>query len=285
MKPIKLIALASAVGLVTLAGLMLFKKPRVEIREVKVAAPVVQPMTKMTDILVAANDIPMGKVLQAKDMKWQKWPDDALSPHYISQKVDAKANETHQGAVARSSFINGEPIRPQKLVKAGSKSFMATMVSQGMRAVSTPVTAETGAGGFILPNDKVDVILVRRLETDIKTRSKDELPQEAKTILTNVRVLGVDAVIEEKNGEKNVTARTVTLELSPEQAEVLALGKQLGTLSLALRSAVDGVPDKIIGEDGEEKPSENNPFKKKGDTSKINIVKFGTSSSATTNGQ
>jgi pilus assembly protein CpaB len=280
MKPARLAILAVAVGATTLAGLMLFRKPRVEIREVKVAAPVVQQTVKMTEILVATKDIPMGKVLNAQDMKWQKWPDEALSPHYVALKTDPKVKENLEGGVARVSFIAGEPIRQAKIVKSGSKSFMSAMITGGMRAVSIPVTQETGAGGFILPNDKVDVILVRRLD-DVKAKTKDDLPQEARTVLANIRVLAVDQVIEEKNGEKTVLARTATLELSPDQAETLALSKQLGSLSLSLRSVSDTPADSLNAGDGDEKSD--SPFKRKGDGAKINIIKFGVSTSATAN--
>ena len=115
---------------------------------------------------------------------------------------------------------------------------MAAILPSGMRAISTQISPETGAGGFILPNDHVDVILTRR---DKRRRQGDRRrqPQPAKPFSTNVRVLAIDQNVEEKNGQKVVVGKTATLELAPRQTETLALSQQLGTLSLALRSITD----------------------------------------------
>ena len=114
---------------------------------------------------------------------------------------------------------------------------MAAVLDKGMRAVSTEISPETGAGGFILPNDRVDVILSRRDREAEKAGGADA--QVSETILTNVRVLAIDQTLEEKNGQRVVVGKTATLELTPRQAETLALSRQLGTLSLALRSLAD----------------------------------------------
>ena len=114
---------------------------------------------------------------------------------------------------------------------------MAAILPSGMRAISTEISAETGAGGFILPNDRVDVILSRRDKAAEKTAGVEIHTSE--TILKNVRVLAIDQMVEEKNGQRVVVGKTATLELNPSQAETLALAKQLGILSLALRSIVD----------------------------------------------
>ena len=103
-----------------------------------------------------------------------------------------------------------------------------------MRAVSTEISPETGAGGFILPNDRVDVILTRRDREAEKAAGVEVHTSE--TILRNMRVLAIDQTVEEKNGQRVVVGKTATLELAPRQAETLALSRQLGTLSLALRS-------------------------------------------------
>ncbi len=113
---------------------------------------------------------------------------------------------------------------------------MAAILPSGMRAISTEISPETGAGGFILPNDRVDVILSRR-EKDGDARGTESTTSE--TILTNVRVLAIDQTVEEKNGQRVVVGKTATLELSPRQSETLALSRQTGTLSLALRSLLD----------------------------------------------
>jgi pilus assembly protein CpaB len=115
---------------------------------------------------------------------------------------------------------------------------MAAILPTGMRAISTEISPETGAGGFILPNDKVDVILTKREKApDQSGGTADVINSEI--ILSNIRVLAIDQTVGEKDGQKVVVGKTATLELKPEQAESLARARQSGTLSLALRSLVD----------------------------------------------
>jgi pilus assembly protein CpaB len=137
---------------------------------------------------------------------------------------------------------------------------MAAILPSGMRAVSTEISPETGAGGFILPNDRVDVILSRRAgNADAKGGSAPT----SETILTNVRVLAIDQAVEEKNGQRVVVGKTATIELTPRQAESLAQSRQLGTLSLALRSLLDA-----------SKPEPEPEARGKGE---INTVRYGVS--------
>jgi len=188
-----------------------------------------------TEVLTAKGDIPMGKVIAAGDLTWIAWPKDGAS-NYITRDGQPGAVEDVTGAIARQPFVTGEPIRTQKIIKANGSGFMSAILPAGMRAVATEISAETGAGGFILPNDRVDVILTRRGNGDKEEASSS-------TILTDVRVLAIDQSIEDKNGNKVVVGRTATLELLPPQVETLALARQSGTLSLALRSLVDSNRD------------------------------------------
>jgi pilus assembly protein CpaB len=114
---------------------------------------------------------------------------------------------------------------------------MAAILPVGMRAVSTEISPETGAGGFILPNDRVDVILSKREKDAGRANAADVVRSDI--ILPNVRVLAIDQAPKEKDGQNAVVGKTVTLELKPEQAETLARARQTGTLSLALRSIAD----------------------------------------------
>lgn len=189
------------------------------------------------DILVAKSDIGMGQVLANQDIGWQTWPMGAASPGFIRKSDKPNAVEEFAGAIVRTPFLSGEPIREAKLIRGKGAGFMAAILPSGMRAVSTEISPETGAGGFILPNDHVDVILTRRDKAAEKSAGVDVHITE--TILSNVRVLAIDQAVEEKNGQKVVVGKTATLELSPRQVETLALSRQLGTLSLALRSLVD----------------------------------------------
>jgi pilus assembly protein CpaB len=195
---------------------------------------VVQAPSDTVEILVAKTDIAVGRSVTTENLSWQAWPVKAAGPLYIRRSARPNAIEELKGSVARSLFVVGEPIREQKLVKADGSGFMSAILPAGLRAVSTEISAETGAGGFILPNDAVDVILTRQQEEQYVSE----------TVLRNVRVLAIDQTVEEKDGQKVVIGRTATLALAPRQAETLVLSRKRGTLSLALRSLADARPVK-----------------------------------------
>jgi pilus assembly protein CpaB len=198
-------------------------------------APVAQLPT--VDVLIAKSDIGLGQTVKPEDLQWQTWPAATASNVFIRRSERPDATTQIVGEIARAPFIAGEPIREQKLVKADGSGFMAAILPTGMRAVSTEISPETGAGGFILPNDRVDVILSKREKNPDRTGPSDIVDSEI--ILTNIRVLAIDQAPKEKDGQTTVVGRTVTLELKPEQAETLARARQSGTLSLALRSIAD----------------------------------------------
>ncbi len=184
----------------------------------------------------------MGQTVSPGDVQWQDWPASAATGNFIRKSDRPDAIEKLSGSIARAPFVNGEPIREAKLVNAKGSGFMAAILPSGMRAISTQISPETGAGGFILPNDHVDVILTRRDRTPTRTAGGGDT-HSSETILTNVRVLAIDQNVQEKNGQKVVVGKTATLELTPSQTETLALSQQLGTLSLALRSITDATQD------------------------------------------
>jgi pilus assembly protein CpaB len=199
------------------------------------AAPVAQLQT--VDVLVAKSDIGLGQTVTANDMQWQSWPAASASNTFIRRSERPDATTQVAGSIARSPFIAGEPIREAKLVKADGAGFMAAILPTGMRAVSTEISPETGAGGFILPNDRVDVILSRREKNPDRAGTNDIVVSEI--ILINIRVLAIDQAPKEKDGQSSVVGKTVTLELKAEQTATLAAARQAGTLSLALRSIAD----------------------------------------------
>jgi pilus assembly protein CpaB len=206
------------------------------------AEPVVQLQT--VDVLVAKNDIGLGQSVTADDVQWQTWPAASASNNFMRRSERPEATKDVIGSIARSPFIAGEPIREPKLVKPNGSGFMAAMLPTGMRAVSTEISPETGAGGFILPNDRVDVILSRREKNPDKS-GPDLI--HAEVILSNIRVLAIDQAPKEKDGQNSVVGKTATLELKSDQAEILARARQSGTLSLALRSIADvNAPEKPI---------------------------------------
>jgi pilus assembly protein CpaB len=195
--------------------------------------PVAQLQT--VDVLVAKSDIALGQSVGPDDVQWQTWPSATASNNFIRRSDRPDATSQLTGSIARSPFIAGEPIRDPKLVKTNGSGFMAAVLPGGMRAVSTEISPETGAGGFILPNDRVDVILSKRQKN--VTTGKDIITSEI--ILPNIRVLAIDQAPREKDGQNSVVGKTATLELKPAQAEALARARQTGTLSLALRSLAD----------------------------------------------
>ena len=133
------------------------------------AEPVAQLPT--VEILVAKSDIGLGQSVKPEDLQWQTWPARAGS-NLINRASRAEAIKEIAGSIARAPFIAGEPIREQKLVKANGSGFMAAILPTGMRAISTEISPETGAGGFILPNDRVDVILSKREKNPDGNRSR-----------------------------------------------------------------------------------------------------------------
>jgi pilus assembly protein CpaB len=217
-----------------------------------------------TDVLVAANDINLGDSVRADDLKWQQWPVEGITPGLITRGAQPDAPTSLSGAVARAPFISGEPIKEQKLIKVSEGGVMAAILPSGMRAISTPIREETAAGGFILPNDRVDVILSHKIQVG----SKEEPVSEA--ILRNIRVLAIGQEIENKDGEKVATGKTATLELTPRQAEILALAQSMGDISLSLRSLADATP------------GQSEPAAKIGDanSSSIKFLKYGVQSRA-----
>jgi pilus assembly protein CpaB len=203
--------------------------------KIVVAEPTVQLPT--IDVLVAKSDIALGQSVGPDEMQWQTWPAATVSNNFIRRNDRPDATTQIAGSIARSPFIAGEPIREPKLVKANGSGFMAAVLPGGMRAVSTEISPETGAGGFILPNDRVDVILSKREKNPDRANSGDIVNSEV--ILSNIRVLAIDQAPREKDGQNSVVGKTATLELKPGQAEALARARQSGTISLALRSMVD----------------------------------------------
>lgn len=190
-----------------------------------------------TDILVAKSDIGAGTPVSAQDLEWKIWPTASAGPHFIRKSDRPNAIEDLSKSYARAAFVAGEPIQESRLIKAGQSGYMAAILPTGMRAVSTEIKPETGAGGFIIPGDHVDVILYRRDKEAEKASGTEAHTSE--TILRNVRVLAIDQTVEDKNGQKVVVGKTATLELSPGQAETLVLAQQIGVVALALRSIVD----------------------------------------------
>ena len=260
MTPARIVVLAIAVGAGGIAAYLASGS------DAPPAPPVAQMQT--VDVLVAKSDVGLGQSLKPEDMVWQTWPAAAASSTFIKRSDRPEATTQVTGSIARAPFIAGEPIREAKLVKADGSGFMAAILPTGMRAISTEISPETGAGGFILPNDRVDVLLTKREKNADKTGG-DIVNSEI--VLSNVRVLAIDQAPKEKDGQNAVVGKTVTLELKPEQAETLARSRQSGTLSLALRSIADVNAPEMNTDDQQRS--------RRGES--VNVVRYGISSPTT----
>lgn len=193
---------------------------------------VAMPQVDMTEVLVVSGDVGPGATLNAENVRWEEWPTSAINPAFISREAQPDAIEEIDGTIVRSQFYDGEPIRDGKLVRADS-GFMSAILPSGKRAVAVRVSAQSTAGGFILPNDRVDLIHTMSQSSDGQNRFV------SKTLLSNIRVMAIDQTIEEQNGERVVVGKTATLELSPSEVELVASAEKEGSLSLALRSMAD----------------------------------------------
>jgi pilus assembly protein CpaB len=237
MKVTRLLVLAIALGAGIVAAMLAVKMSNrapepAPLADVRPEAP---PLDTI-DVLVASKDIPLGYRIAAGDLVWQSFPKAGIAEVYVNRLAKPDAAEALVGMVARSPFLAGEPVREQRLIKA-DRGFMSVILAPGMRATAVEVKASSTAGGFILPGDHVDVILTRAAP---RNGGAGGVPFISETVLTNVRVLAVDQQISDGKGEAAMLAKdTVTLELSPYQAETMAQSTQLGVISLALRSLRD----------------------------------------------
>jgi pilus assembly protein CpaB len=229
-------------------------------------APVVQLET--VEVLVAKADLNRGQVIGNDDIGWQTWPAASANSSFIKKSERPNAVGDFVGAIVRVGMVAGDPVRDPYVVMAKGSGFLAAVLPHGMRAVAIDISPESSAGGFILPDDRVDVVLTRRDKAAEKASGVEKYTSD--TILKNVRVLAVDQAVEEKAGTKNVLGKTATLELTEPQAETLALSHQLGTLSLTLRSLLDSQGTAEGGDD-----------ETKDRSGQINTVRFGVSTQGT----
>jgi pilus assembly protein CpaB len=229
------------------------------------AAPVAQLET--VEVLVAKADLNRGQVVEQSDIGWQTWPAAAANSSFIKKTDRPNAIADFTGAIVRVGMIAGDPIRDPYIVMAKSSGFMAAVLPKGKRAVAVEISPESDAGGFILPEDRVDVVLTRRDKAAERATGVEKFTSE--TILHDIKVLAIDQTIDSKggpNGTKSQLGKTATLELTPDQAESLNVSRQMGTLSLALRSIQDTGAD-----------SDTDDSNKKDRHAPVNMVRFGVS--------
>ena len=274
MKPARIIviciAAVAAIGLALVVRAM--GSPSGQPAAVAAAEPAeTRPMAK---VLVAAKDLQPGQRLTEADMEWKDWPVDEVNPVFITDgsvpvpgaaapTEATPADERPEGAVAsvtraatdlatggakadyvgsvvREPILAGEPIVMRKIVRAGDSGYMAAYLEPGMRAMAIRVTVETAAGGFILPGDRVDVVLTR--ETNLSNAGATEGERSkftSATVMQNIKVLAIDQSTRAGDDAQAVIGAAATIEVGPRDAETLALAKSEGELSLVLRSYAD----------------------------------------------
>lgn len=239
-----------------------FAPRKSEVAVSSTAGPARPQSAPMVKVLVAQRDLSVGTRLTTADMTWQDWPAANLNAAYVTdgaapqvQKAGAagaarKAAETAGslfgggavqsivGAVVREPLLHGEPIVARKIVRAGEGNFLSVVLTPGMRAMAVPVSVDTAAGGFIMPGDRVDVLL---------SRDAGDKGLTTQTVLRNLRVLAIDQAAEAAKDAKTIVGAVATLEVAAGDAELLAdaqaEAKKGGTLVLALRAYTDaGAP-------------------------------------------
>lgn len=186
------------------------------------------PAIPMSQVLVASSNLTPGQALTPEVVRWEKWPTASVDSTFITHQSASSEEAAIKGTVVRAPILAGQPIATTAVVHGEQSGFMAATLSEGMRAVSIPITADSGAGGFILPNDRVDVILTRKPEGG-------QGRAFARTIVSNLRVLAVDQTYKQEKDTRTVVGKTATVEVTPEQAEAIAGAAMMGPLSLALR--------------------------------------------------
>ena len=226
------------------------------------AAPAEAPGKPMTQVLVAKRDLPIGTRLVAADVAWQAWPADAINGAFITNgaapaKPDGKVEEAKatlastadqmiggdpakvvEGAIVRDPILTGEPITNRKIVRGGEGGYLSVVLVPGKRAMSVPVTSDTAVGGFILPGDRVDVLMTREAQNNSPEGGSTKTVI-AETVLQNIRVLALDQSTAADKDAKSIVAATATLEVGPTEAAALTRAKAGGPVTLALRAYTD----------------------------------------------
>lgn len=193
-----------------------------------------------SQVLVAAKNLSLGTNLAEGDLKWQTWPGTPFEGAIV-RKADEKALDALSGRMIQK-VSEGQPVLRNSIFKEGRGNLVAATLGEGMRAISIPVKAQNMAGGFVKPGDYVDVVLTYRVRVTGNTaRAASSLVNRyaTETIIKNARVLGVDQDPKSESDDKGKVGKTVTLEVNSEGAEKVALGQEMGKLTLALRGIGD----------------------------------------------
>ncbi len=242
MRPITIILLVAALGI---AGVTAFLAKRALNRPPtpQAVAELAAKPAPMSQVLVAGRDLATGTVLKEGDLKWQSWPNEAVDRRYIVKLGSGEeARNAFVGAAVRQAFLSGEPMMANRVFRQEGAGMMSGILSPGMRAIGLQVSPQSSAGGFILPGDRVDVIMTADLRQS--TGSSEDVTKKAKseTVVRDLRVLAVDQKVDDVQSMAQV-GKTVTLEVSPKDAETLLQSEKSGEITLVLRSLTPGPGD------------------------------------------
>jgi pilus assembly protein CpaB len=212
------------------------------------------------NVLVASNSIQPGTALTPDLVHWQAWPKNLVDASFITSDAGSNIANAVRGVVTRAPLVEGQPLSNTMIVHADATGLMAALLQPGMRAVSFSISTDTGAGGFILPNDRVDVILTQQV-SDTPRRFASH------AILKNVRVLAMDQTYGQDKDQKTVLAKTATLELAPREADLVSRSAAQGTISLALRA---------LGDNGSSNPKVAAKLNNENDSDgQVTVVRYG----------
>ncbi|MEM6682131.1 MAG: Flp pilus assembly protein CpaB [Pseudomonadota bacterium] len=227
MNPRSLVLIVVAIAISAIAAFVARSFMKEQPAEAKVVEVVQKANT--VNVLVAAQNLPTGTIVNQESVRTQAWPQDALDERYM--RADATPLEDAvYGRVVRSSLLEGEPVTAARLVGPGERGFLAAVLTPGFRAITVPINQTSGLAGFIFPGDRVDMILTHQVQSN-----RDQTQRVSETVLYNLRVLAIDQRTDNQTNEP-VPGSTVTFEVKPKIAEMVALVMQMGNLSLSLRS-------------------------------------------------
>lgn len=240
------VAIVAGVGAVALVkGELDRAREAADTTPIMVPAPPPMAATQ-ADVLVVSRELKLGETIRESDLRWQPWPQEAVSEAFVTRAESPDADESLIGAVVRSRFAEGEPVTDSKLLRINHPGVLSTMIRDGLRAFAIAIAPETGAGGFVLPGDFVDLILTREevIEEQRKVgEAKERSITITETLVRTVRVMAVDTVLDAEGESAMAMKRTVTLEVTPQQAELLSMAEQIGRITLALRGVAELVND------------------------------------------
>jgi len=192
------------------------------------------PEATVPMVLVAKGKVPTGAFLRPENLRWERWPENGIAPSYITD--NKRKIEDYVGAVVRVGLSDGEPITDARVVKPGESGFLSAVLEPGNRAITVNLTPSSGLAGLVFPGDRVDLVASFKIEFDGKQDGGSHPARYAsETVESNLKVLAVDQRVDDQNKEI-VVAKTATLEVTPKQAEIIAIVSEVGKFSLSLRS-------------------------------------------------